>query len=86
MTAFVPPRPRALDARAKFPENVRQFLKSGLALFLRGSFGFVGVSRHALPRLPFAKRSYGYLVRDPRQFAKCSLLDRQNSQRVGSWI
>jgi cytochrome P450 len=94
MTAFVPPRPRALEARAKFPENVRQFLKSGLALFLRGSFGFVGVSRHALPRLPFAKRSYSYSVRDPEaihevlvtrptEFPKSRLMDLMLRQLTG---
>jgi cytochrome P450 len=65
MSSFVPPRPRALDSRARFIDRARLFLRSGLALFLRGSYEFTGVSRHGLPRLPFRKQAYAYLVRDP---------------------
>lgn len=65
MSGLVPPRPRALDAPATLLERARLFLRSGLAVFLHGSYAYVGVSRHKMPSLPFRKTRYSYLVREP---------------------
>jgi cytochrome P450 len=65
MNAFVPPRPLATEHRASPLARARQFLNSGLSLFLRGSYDFIGVSRHPLPRIPFRPRRVVYLARDP---------------------
>jgi cytochrome P450 len=34
-------------------------------LFLRGSYSFIGVSRHPLPHIPLTPKRIAYLVRDP---------------------
>ncbi len=65
MNAFVPPRPVASEQKASPLARARQFLNSGLSLFLRGSYDFIGVSRHPLPRLPFRPKRTVYLARDP---------------------
>ncbi len=65
MSVFLPARPAAGESKASWLVRVRQFLNSGLSLFLRGSYNFVGVSRHALPHIPLTPRRIAYLVRDP---------------------
>ena len=65
MNDFVPARPRTLDGRAPFIERARLFLRSSLSLFQTGSYGFIGVSRHPMPRLPLQKRVFSYVVREP---------------------
>jgi cytochrome P450 len=65
MTAFVPPRPAAHERKSSWRARARQFLSSGLSIFLRGSYDFIGVSRHPLPRFPFTARHVVYMVREP---------------------
>ncbi len=65
MNAFTPPRPTAHDRKASLRLRARRFLNSVLSLFLRGSYDFIGVSRHPLPRLLLRPRRFAYLVREP---------------------
>jgi cytochrome P450 len=66
MSLFVPPRPTALDRKAPWRARISRFLDSGLSLFLRGSYDFIGVSRHPLPRLPLKPQRFAYMVREPQ--------------------
>ena len=66
----MPPRPAAHERKGARRERARQFLNSGLSLFLRGSYDFIGVSRHPLPRLPFRLPRFAYLVREPDAIRK----------------
>jgi cytochrome P450 len=66
MSAFVPPRPAAHERKTSWRKRARRFLNSGLSLFLRGSYDFIGVSRHPLPRLPLRPPRFAYLVREPQ--------------------
>lgn len=75
MSAFVPPRPTATDKRASPVARARQFLNSGLSLFLRGSYDFVGVSRHPLPRIPFRPKRIVYLARRPEAIRQVLVSD-----------
>lgn len=86
MSVFVPPRPVAHESKASLRVRARRFLDSGLSLFLRGSYDFIGLSRHPLPRLPLRPRRFAYLVREPdairqvlvgeaARFPKAALMD-----------
>ena len=75
MNAFVPPRPVATEQKASPLARARQFLNSGLSLFLRGSYDFIGVSRHPLPRIPFRPRRIVYLARDPNAIRQVLVSD-----------
>ena len=65
MTAFIPPQPAARKRNASLSARARQFLTSGLSLFQRSSYDFIGVSRHPLPRIPLRPPRFAYLVREP---------------------
>ena len=75
MSVFVPPRPTVTDKRASPVARARQFLNSGLSLFLRGSYDFVGVSRHPLPRIPFRPKRVVYLARRPEAIRQVLVSD-----------
>ncbi len=65
MSDFLPPRPAAHERKSSWRKRARAFLNSGLSLFLRGSYDFIGVSRHPLPRLSLKPARFAYMVRDP---------------------
>ena len=75
MNAFVPPRPVAPEQKASALARARQFLNSGLSVFLRGSYNFIGVSRHPLPRIPFRPRRIIYLAREPQAIRQVLVSD-----------
>ena len=50
-------------------------LNSGLSLFLRGSYDFIGVSRHPLPRMPLRPPRFAYMVRDPEAIRQVLVSD-----------
>jgi cytochrome P450 len=75
MSAFIPPRPLAGEQQGSLLSRARQFLHSGLSLFLRGSYGFIGVSRHPMPRIPFNPPRVTYLVRDPEAIREVLVSD-----------
>lgn len=66
MSEFTPPLPKTLDRVASLPQLVRLFLHSGLAIFLRGSYDFIGVSRHKVPHIPRRGQPFVFMVREPR--------------------
>ena len=75
MSPFVPPRPVAHDRKSSWRARARRFLDSGLSLFLRGSYDFIGVSRHPLPRIPFRPPRFAYLVREPEAIRRVLVSD-----------
>ena len=66
MNEHIPPLPKTLDRTATWLQLVRLFLRSGLAIFLRGSYGFIGVSRHKVPHIPRSGQPNLFMVREPR--------------------
>ena len=75
MNPFVPPRPVAHEQKSSWRARVRRFLDSGLSLFLRGSYDFIGVSRHPLPRIPLRPPRFAYLVREPEAIRQVLVSD-----------
>ena len=65
MSLFVPPRPAVLPKKASLLQHLRQGLRSGIALFLSGSYESLGVGRHPIPTLPVGKKRWLYVVRTP---------------------
>ncbi|ESR25697.1 cytochrome P450 [Lutibaculum baratangense] len=63
--AFRPPLPLALDRHPSTIQRLRMRLRSSLDLFLHGSYGFVGVSRHRIPSVRSLKKRFMFTVRDP---------------------
>ncbi|MCE7027830.1 cytochrome P450 [Jiella avicenniae] len=92
---FRPVLPQAQDAHPAKPlERIRGHLRSSLGLFLKGSYGFIGVSRHPIPKIPLMKRRTLYNVRDPevirdilikrfREFPKGKLMERMMKKLSG---
>jgi len=62
---FRPVLPEALDQHPKPVDRIRKRLRSSLGLFLKGSYGFIGVSRHAIPTMPPWKKRAMFFVREP---------------------
>jgi cytochrome P450 len=83
MSAFVPPRPAARDQKASWRSRAREFLGSGLSLFLRGSYNFIGVSRHSLPRIPLRPPRFAYLIRDPQAIREVLVNDAARYPKAG---
>ncbi len=86
MSDFIPARPAVQPPNLSTRARVHSFLDSGLALFLRGSYDFVGVSRHRWLKLPFGINRAFWMVRDPEairrvlvgdasRFPKAKLMD-----------
>lgn len=94
-TDFRPALPKAQDDHPETPlERIRGHLKSSLGLFLKGSYGFIGVSRHRIPSLPMMKKRELFNVRDPevirdilikryREFPKGELMERMMRKLSG---
>ncbi|MBP0614099.1 cytochrome P450 [Jiella mangrovi] len=92
---FRPALPQAQDDHPETPlERIRGHLRSSLGLFLKGSYDFVGVSRHRIPSLPFMAKRDLYNVRDPdlireilvkryREFPKGALMERMMRKLSG---
>ena len=92
---FHPVLPKAKDVHPDKPlDRIRGHLRSSLGLFLKGSYGFIGVSRHKIPSLPFMKKRDLYNVRDPavirdilvrryREFPKGALMERMMRKLSG---
>ena len=86
MTDFIPPRPPVLPKKASLWQHFQYGLKSGIGMFLSGSYETVAVGRHPIPTLPrFAKRLLftvrtpelvrEVLVRRAEDFPKSALMD-----------
>ena len=84
--AFVPPKPRPLPKKANLWQRLRHGLRSGLSLFLGGSYTDLGVGRHRVPTLPWFRKRELFTVRDPElirevlvrrseEFPKSGLMD-----------
>ncbi|ORE98533.1 cytochrome P450 [Aurantimonas sp. 22II-16-19i] len=92
---FHPVLPKAKDVHPDKPlDRIRGHLRSSLGLFLKGSYGFIGVSRHKIPSLPFMKKRDLYNVRDPavirdilvrryKEFPKGALMERMMRKLSG---
>ena len=65
MSLFVPPRPEVLPKKASLWQHLRQGLRSGIGLFLSGSYESMGVGRHPIPTLPVGKKRWLFIVRTP---------------------
>ena len=65
MTEFRPALPKPLDAHPSMILRLRMRLKSSLGLFLHGSYGFLGVSRHNIPTLPRMEKRAMFFIREP---------------------
>ncbi len=83
MTPFVPPRPAAHERKSSWRARARQFLNSGLSLFLRGSYDFIGVSRHPLPHLPGRPPRFAYMVREPEAIRQVLVSDSARYPKAG---
>jgi cytochrome P450 len=62
---FIPARPAVRAPNLSPRARIRNFLDSGLTLFLSGSYDFVGVTRHIWLRLPFGRSRAFWMMRDP---------------------
>ena len=65
MTEFIPPRPAVLPKKASLLQHMQHGLRSGIGMFLSGSYTDVGVGRHGIPTLPTWKKRWLYTVRTP---------------------
>ena len=65
MTEFVPPRPPVLPKKANLLQHLQHGLRSGIGMFLSGSYQDIGVGRHPIPTLPKGERRMLYTVRTP---------------------
>ena len=65
MSQFVPPRPAVLPKKASLLQHLQYGLRSGIGLFLSGSYENVGVGRHPIPTLPRGIKRFLYTVRTP---------------------
>ena len=54
---FIPAKPQPLPARSSLWQKLSVGLRSGLSLFLGGSYTDVGVGRHRVPTLPWFRSS-----------------------------
>ncbi|MBO0663630.1 cytochrome P450 [Jiella sp. MQZ9-1] len=91
---FRPVLPLAQDGHPGPLERIRGHLRSSLGLFLKGSYGFIGISRHRIPSLPLMKPRTLYNVRDPElireilvrrfaEFPKGKLMERMMRKLSG---
>lgn len=64
MNETLPPRPEPLKKRAGPIRRLREGLRSGLSMFLGGSYADGGVGRHRIPTLRF-KHRWLFNVREP---------------------
>lgn len=62
---FIPAKPQPLPARSSLWQKLSIGLRSGLSLFLGGSYTDVGVGRHRVPTLPWFRIREMFTVRDP---------------------
>ena len=65
MTEFIPPRPAVLPKKATLFQHMQHGLRSGIGMFLSGSYIDVGVGRHSIPTLPRLKKRWLFTVRTP---------------------
>ncbi len=65
MSLFVPPRPQVLPRKANLLQHLKHGLRSGIGMFLQGSYENVGVGRHPIPTMPFGKIRHLFTVRTP---------------------
>jgi cytochrome P450 len=65
MKLFVPPRPAVLPKKATLLQHLQHGLRSGLGMFLSGSYENVGVGRHPIPTMPRGKLRWLFTVRTP---------------------
>jgi cytochrome P450 len=91
---FVPPKPRPLPQKATLWQRLNIGLRSGLSLFLGGSYTDLGVGRHRVPTLPALKMRELFTVRDPElirevlvrrseEFPKSGLMDDMLHELIG---
>ena len=86
MSEFVPPRPPVLPKKASPLQHIQFGLRSGIGMFLSGSYETVSVGRHPIPTMPKGERRWLFMVRTPElirevlvrraeDFPKSSLMD-----------
>ena len=86
MSHFVPPRPPVLPQKASLLQHLQYGLRSGIGMFLSGSYETVSVGRHPIPTMPKGEKRWLFtvrtpelireiLVRRPEDFPKSSLMD-----------
>ena len=86
MSDFVPPRPPVLPKRASLLQHLQYGLRSGIGMFLSGSYETVAVGRHPIPTMPKGDKRWLFTVRTPElirevlvrraeDFPKSSLMD-----------
>ncbi|MBX7248754.1 MAG: cytochrome P450 [Caulobacteraceae bacterium] len=91
---FVPPKPRPLPQKASVWQRLSIGLRSGLSLFLGGSYTDLGVGRHRVPTLPYFRMRELFTVRDPdlirevlvrrsEEFPKSGLMDEMLHELIG---
>lgn len=91
---FVPPKPKPLPQKANLYQRLRNGLRSGLSLFLGGSYTDLGVGRHKVPQLPDFSTREMFTVRDPElirevlvrrseEFPKSALMDDMLNELIG---
>lgn len=65
MSDFVPPRPPVLPKKASLLQHLQYGLRSGIGMFLSGSYETVNVGRHPIPTMPKGERRWLFTVRTP---------------------
>jgi cytochrome P450 len=91
---FIPPKPRPLPQKASAWQRLSIGLRSGLSLFLGGSYTDLGVGRHRVPTLPYFRMRELFTVRDPQlirevlvrrseEFPKSGLMDDMLHELIG---
>jgi len=91
---FIPPKPKPLPHKANIYQRLRYGLRSGLSLFLGGSYTDLGVGRHKVPQLPDFRVREMFTVRDPdlirevlvkrsEEFPKSGLMDEMLHELIG---
>ena len=65
MSLFVPPRPSVLPKKASLLQHLQHGLRSGIGMFLSGSYENVGVGRHPIPTMPRGRMRWLFTVRTP---------------------
>jgi cytochrome P450 len=65
MSDFIPPRPPVLPKKASLLQHLQYGLRSGIGMFLSGSYETVNVGRHPIPTMPKGERRWLFTVRTP---------------------
>ena len=95
--SFIPPRPQPLPKKGSLYQYLRIGLRSGLSMFVEGSYGTLKIGHIRLPTLPFGRKRSLFilrafdilrevLVRRAVDFPKSMLMGSMLNQLLGDGI